>query len=373
MSDLPLVVFDVPQPALAAAFNAAVVKVVRWVDIYEFDNVTLFKQRASLVDGSVTVDMARSERRNIDLTLLDEGDLPHSPDGLWYDKIIKPYSGIEVDGTQYVTCLGEFMIDRLERSNFPDTVKITGRDFVKKLQLDKLTATTAYASGIAPEAHIRTIATNGGISKFNLSPTGKLTGTAYTFERNTERWKVIQDLATAYGQEIYFDNFGYLTMRPFVDPVTAPVSHTFLTGSAGNLVNFTKAAADGRLRNHVIVYGDSTTNPLVYASAENTAVSSPTRIAKIGRRTHAYASKFIQNNTDAGVLASKMLKVMALEQYDIGIGAITAPWLEAGDAVEFLDPNAAADQPTRYMLASITIPLGLAPMSVTAKRVHLVS
>jgi hypothetical protein len=317
--------------------------------------------------------MARSERRNIDLTLLDDGSLPHSPAGLWYDKIIKPYSGIEVNGVQYVTCLGEFMIDRLERSNFPNTVKVTGRDFVKKLQLDKLTATTAFAAGVAPETHIRTIATNGGISKFNLSPTGKLTGVAYTFERNTERWKAIQDLATAYGCEIFFDNFGYLTMRPFVDPVTAPVSHSFLTGSSGNLVNFTKAAADGRLRNHVIVYGDSTTNPLVFASAENTAVSSPTRIAKIGRRTYSYPSKFIQNNTDAANLASRMLRVMALEQYDISIGAITAPWLEAGDAVEFLDPNVTADQPTRYILASITIPLGLAAMSATAKRVHLVT
>ena len=369
-----LVVFDVPQPALKAAFNASVQKLVRWVDIYESDAATVWQQRVPLVEGQVTVDASRAERRNLDLTLLDIDDgLPHSPDGLWYDKIIKPYSGIEVGGIEYVTCLGEFMIDRLERQHFPNTVKITGRDFAKKLELDQFTATTTFTVGQPYETVIRNIATNGGITKFALSPTGKNTGAAFTFERGTDRWKAINDLASAVGHDVYFDNFGYLTLRPYVDPVTAPVAHAFLTGSEGNLVTFTKAAEDSRLRNHVIVYGDGATNPLVFAEAENTAVNSPTRIAKIGRRTYKYSSKFIANNTDAGVVAGRMLRVMALEQYDISGTSIGAPWLEAGDAIEFLDPHAAADQPTRFMLASITIPLSITPMSFTAKRVHLVT
>lgn len=374
MSTAQLVVFDTPQPVLATAFNAAAQKVVRWVDIYQYDNTTIWQSRVPLIDGSVNVDMSRAERRNVDLTLLDiDNGLPHSPDGLWYDKIIKPYAGIEVAGVEYVTCLGEFLIDKIDRQNFPNTIQITGRDFAKRLGLDLLTQTTAFAAGASYESIIRTIATNGGITKFNLSPTGKTTAATFTFERGTERWKVLDDLATAVGNEIFFDNFGYLTLRPFVDPVTAPVSYSFTTGATGNIVSFKKSADDSRLRNHVIVYGDGTNNPLVFAEAENTAVASPTRIARIGRRTYTFASKFIDTNANALEVANRYLKVMALEQYDIGIEAINAPWLEAGDAIEFLDPSASADQPTRYMMASFSIPLGLAPMSVTAKRVHLVA
>ena len=369
------VIFDVPQPTLATAFNTGVVSVVRWVDLYEYDNETIWQARVPITDGSVSVDSTRGERRNLDLTLVDiDGALPHDPDdGLWYDKIAKPFMGIEVNGIQYATCLGEFLIDRIERPNFPYTAKVTGRDFTKKLLLSKFSETTTFTAGQTYESVIRTIANNGGITKYNLTPTGKTLAEDFTFERGTERWKAITDLATAVAHEVFFDNFGYLTLRPFVDPVTAPLAHTFQTGAEGNLVTFTKVAEDSRLRNHVVVYGDGQSNPLVFAEAENTEPSSPTRIARIGRRTHTYASKFIASNLDAQALADRMLSVMALEQYDISIEALPAPWLEAGDAIQFLDPNRSDNEPTRFLLSSFSISLGLGAMSVSAKRIHVVN
>lgn len=374
MSATPISIFDVPDAALAQAFNAAVSRVVRWVDIYEADNTTAWRREVPLTSGSVSVDSTRSERRNLDLELVDiDGQLPHGPDGLWYDKIIKPYTGIEYDGIRYATCLGEFMIDKLERPHFPHNVKITGRDFTKKLLLSTFTQTTTFTVGQPPETIIRTIASNAGISKFALSPTGQVTGEPYTFERNTVRWKAIEALADAAAHEAYFDNFGYLVLRPLVDPLTAPLAHSFKTGQDGNLVSFQKVAEDTRLRNHVVVYGDRQANPLVFAEAENVEPSSPTQIAKIGRRTHSHPTKFIESNADAQLLADRLLRVMALEQYDITMDAISAPWLEAGDAVEFLDPNPGVNQPTRFLLSSFTISLGLGPMSVNAKRIHVVT
>lgn len=366
-------VFDHPTTSLVSSFNASVNRVVRWVDIYQSDNTTLWYREAPVTEGSVSVDMGRSERRNIDITLVDiDGQLPHGPDGLWYDKILKPFMGIELDGIQYVTCLGEFMIDKLERPQFPNVIKVTGRDFVKKLLLDKFTATTTFSAATTYEAVIKTIATNGGITKFNLSPSGKTLTNAFTIERNTERWKAIEDLADAAGCQIYFDNFGYLTLSPFVDPYSAPVAHTFKTGTDGNLVTYTKTAEDTRMRNHVVVYGDGTNNPLVFGEASNTEPSSPTRIAKIGRRTYPYATKVLATNSEAQALALALLKVMALEQYDVGMDALVAPWLEAGEAIEFIDPEATAGTPTRFLLSNFTIPLGLQAMSVSAKRIHLV-
>lgn len=367
------VYIDQPSDTVKGYFNSTNQIFTSWVDIYEADNTTVWVQRAPLQGGTVTLDSNRAERRNVQLELVDDGTLPYSTtDGLWYDKIVKPYAGVIVGDTAYVACLGEFMIDRLERPHFPNIVTVSGRDFTKKLLLDKFNATTTFSAGQAFETIIRTIATNGGISKMALSATGKTTGEDYTFERGTDRWAAIAALALAVGYEVFFDNYGYLTLRPMTDPATSALAHTFLTGSTGNLASWKKVTEDTRMRNHVIVYGDGTDNPLVFGEAENTRPESPTRIARLGRRTEVITTAFIDNDTDAEALAETMLKVMALEQYDVTIEALTAPWLEVGETIEFLDPNAEVTEPTRFLLSSLTLPLVPGTMSANAKRVHLV-
>lgn len=368
-------VFAVPDAATRALFVAPVVRAVSWVDIYEADNTTLWRSRAPILGGNVAIDGGRAERRNIDVQFYNDGTLPFSTSsGLWYDKILKPFVGVNSNGINYVTQLGEFMIDRIDRPHFPNTITVTGRDFAKKLLLDKFPNTTTFSAGTAYETVIRTIATNGGITKFNLSPTGKVTPSAYTFERGTDRWKAIADLAAGAGHELFFDAFGYLTLRPFRDPATTATAFTFTTGSAGNMVSYRKMTEDTRMRNHVVVVSDGTTVQ-AYGEASNTRVDSPTRIARLGRRTEIITLKMIDNNTTAATLAAAYLRVMALEQYEISVQSTPAPWLECGDIIEIItpidDPSAAAE-PTKFLLTALTIPLALGAMSATGKRVHLV-
>lgn len=72
------------------------------VEIYQSDGNTPFYdtfgdfKNTRLVDGTVNVDYDNDERRTLDLELdnKDRG-LLHSPDGFWYDKILKTYSGIK--------------------------------------------------------------------------------------------------------------------------------------------------------------------------------------------------------------------------------------------------------------------------------------
>jgi len=171
---------------------------------------------------------------------------------------------------------------------------------------------------------------------------------------------------------VFFDNYGTFTMRPFVDPVTSPVQMEFLTGRMGNLVDFQRSAADARLYNHVVVYGDADDNPLVFAEAENNNPMSPTRIAKIGRRTYKYASKFISTNAQALETANKFLAVVSLEQYEVSLESFVLPWLEANDAVECFLPDSEDYEPTRFILPSFSIPLALGTQSGNAKRVTIV-
>jgi hypothetical protein len=355
-------------------FEDDVVRVVAWADIYEADNVTPWREYVSVIDGTVSVDMSRSERRNLDITLSDtDGTLGYGPGQFWYDKVIKVCRGIVLaNGDEWVVKLGEFIPDNIQRPHFPKTLQVTARDFTKKMMLDKFPDSTTFTAGQNVGTVISAIATNAGITKKNFSTTTSVLLADTAFERGDTRWSACENMARAIGFEVFFNGQGYLTFRPNVDPFTAPVSYTFRTGLDANLVSFTKTTSDALLFNDVLVYGSGQTNGLVFGRATNTNANSPTRIAKVGRRMYMYPSATVPDNTTATNTATSLLKVMGLEQFDMSLDSICAPWLEAGDAVETLIDGSAPGDPTRFLLSSFSIPLGLGSMSGSAKRVTIV-
>lgn len=275
--------------------------------------------------------------------------------------------------TTWETQVGEFMIDVISEDHFPYVVKVTGRDYAKKCLLSKFTQATAFAAGAAIETVIQSIASNAGITKFIIPPTGKTLAHEYFFERGTERWKAMFEIAKAYGYELFFDAQGYLVMREFQDPITAPLSYRLETGEYGTLVSFNKSLTDTRIYNHVIVSGESSGASLpVSAEAINTEPTSPTRVEKLGDRLYVYSSAFITTEAQALDVAMKFLKVMGLEEFDLNFSSIALPWLEVGEIVEFIDPRGYNGQPTRFLLSSLTLPLDLGAMSGNAKRVSVV-
>lgn len=374
-----------PAPALMvqSAFFAPVSSLSQRVEIYEADGVTKWLAGANdnrLVDGSVSVDYSRDERRAFDLTLEnDDHGLEFTPGKFWYDKILKVYSGISyfssgVSST-WEAQVGEFMIDRIDEDHFPFVVKVTGRDYTKKCQNSKFTTATAFAENTAIETAIGAMAQNSGITKLVLPVTGSSLGKDYYFERGVSRWEAMKQIAVAFGWELFFDAQGYLTMREFLDPLQAPLSATLQTGpSVGNLASYSKSVNDTRLYNHIIVTGEANDETVIPVMAEaiNTEPSSPTRVAAIGDRLYQYTSSFITSEAQAQNVADKFLKIHALEEYDLNFNSIAMPWLEVGEIVEFVDPRPSAGQPSRFLLSSISIPLGLGPMSGNAKRVTVV-
>lgn len=364
----------VPDAATQAAFVDSVVRVERWVDIYEYDDTTLWRADVPLVGGSVSVDMSRNERRNLEIELVDmDGTLGYGTDGdsFWYDKILRPYRGVRfANGDIWATPLGRFIPDTIDRPRFPNTIKASCRDLTKKLLIDKFSQTTSFASGTNIGTVCSTIATNGGITDQTFTATTKTLPEDVTFERDTPRWDAIKELAASIGYEVFFNASGSLVMRPFVDPTTAPVAYTFDdTFATGTLVDWNRSTTDARLFNDILVIGTGQDNQLVWAQAENTDVTSPTRIAEIGRRTDTFESQFVPDNATAQTIADALLSVAALEQFDMTFSAIMLPWLEVGDAVEIETADAAPGDPTRFLLAQLSIDLGLGSMSGTGRRV----
>jgi hypothetical protein len=271
--------------------------------------------------------------------------------------------------------VGEFMIDSINEDHFPYTVKVTGRDYTKKCLLSKFATATGYADGTAIETAIKSMAQAAGISKFIMPPTGHALGKDYVYERGVARWEAMKDIADAFSYELFFDAQGYLVMREFLDPVTSPIAYTFATGPLdGNLVSYSKNLNDNRIYNKIVVTGESSDASVlpVSAIATNTAADSPTSIAKLGERVYQYTSAFITTTQQAQDVANNFLKIHALEEFDLNFSAIALPWLEVGEIIEFIDPRPSDGQPTRFLLSSISIPLGLEAMSGNAKRVSVV-
>jgi hypothetical protein len=285
------------------------------------------------------------------------------------------YSTPKVTPKVWEVQVGEFMIDQISEEHFPFVASVNGRDYTKKCMLSKFSTATAFAEGTAIETAIKAMAQNAGITKFILPLTGHSLGKDYVYERGVARWEAMKDIANAFDYELFFNAEGYLVMREYLDPTSAPIVYTFATGPLeGNLVSYGKTVNDNRIYNKIVVTGEASDAEIIPVSAiaTNTSPTSPTSIAKIGERVFQYTSAFITTTLQAQTVADSFLKIHALEEFDLNFAAIALPWLEVGEIIEFIDPRPAAGQPTRFLLSSLNLPLGLEAMSGNAKRVSVV-
>lgn len=380
----------IPDDDVIDALTNGIVRITRRVEIYEADAVTPFnvvRWDGRLVDGSVNVDRTRDERRILDLSLDNNDKLLRVDDpnnGFWYDKILKVFWGIRFfDGTsnderRYETQIGEFMIDTIAETRFPRVVRVTGRDYSKKCMKSKIKSSVQFSQYTTIETIIAALAANAGITKIALPFTGQSYARDVVFEQGTPRWKVMTELADSIGYELYFTGNGYLTMRPYGDPVMSPVSFVFQTGpNDGTLVRYERSANDSRIFNHIIVTGAAITNlsgitETVFAESRNDDPASPTRIARIGDRVDPIKSDYITNQYQAQQLADARLRIGSLEEYEVNFDSVIIPWLDAGDIVDVIDDTAVPYVPQRFLLSSFNFPLSLTSMACVARRVTII-
>lgn len=375
-----------PPDEVIDALIAGIVRISRRAEIYEGNGVTPFdipRFDGRLTDGGVTVDAFRDERRMCDLSLDNsDGALNLDPEnGFYYDKVIKVFWGIRYfSGTipkVWETQIGEFLIDQIDEEYFPHEVKITGRDYSKKCLTSKLVTSMSFPQYTAIETIIKALAINAGVTKFRLPYTGQGYARDAAFERGTERWKVIRELADSIGYEVYFTGDGYLTMRPYGDPVMSPLRWIFRPGSPdGTLVKYKRSTNDSRIKNHIVVTGAKISdlsgfNQVVWAEAANDDPASPTRRARLGDRVDFIESEFVTDVGQAQAIANQRLRVSSLEEYSVAFDSLIIPWLEAGDIVDIIDNNSSIYVPKRFLLTNFTFPLSLQAMTGTARRVTI--
>jgi hypothetical protein len=387
-----------PPARIIQELTGGLVRIYRRVEIYEADAVTPFDAPnwdKRLLEGSVTVDRERDEKRTCEF-MLDNTDkaLDDNPhDGFWYDKILKCMWGIRYfDETtnrwrRWETQLGEFMIDRIDSDRFPNKVKVTGRDYAKKCIVSRIANTMSFPIGSLVEDIIIALAANAGITKFAMPTTGQAYTRDLVFTRSTERWEVMKKIADAIGYEVFFRGDGRLTMQPYPDPSTAPLAWSFTQDAGGSLVNYAKSSNDSQVFNHIFVTGatlggepdelggavtGNSVSQVIFAEAKNTVEGSPTRISRIGDRVLPFESDLFTTVEQAQAYADTMLRISSLEEYSISFESLILPWLDASQIVEIKQPSDDLYTPNRFLLTSFTIPMALGSMSGTARRVTVV-
>lgn len=384
----PFPVNGMPPDAIVNALLSGVVDIKRRAEIYEGDAVTPFaidNWDARLSEGSITVDSTRDERRMVDLTF-DNSDrqLNLNPiNGFWYDKIIKCFWGIEYYDSNSVfskweTQVGEFMIDTITEDYFPDLTKVTGRDYAKKCLISDILNSIQFDPATPVEVIIKALAANSGVTKFRLPFTGLVFTDPVVFDPGTARWEIMKKVSDGVGYEIYFTSDGYLTMRPYQDPSTSPVTWVFSPGNpAGTLVTATLSSDDSLLKNHCVVMGtpqtdDSGLTTAAFGEARNDDPSSPTNIARVGDRVDVFKSDYITDPDQAQAIAAIRLSIMSLEEYNIDFSSLIIPFVDGGDIVGIINDKESNYVPSRYLLSNYTLPLGLGAMTGTGKRVTIV-
>ena len=281
------------------------------------------------------------------------------------------------DTRSYEFQVGEFCIDGIDGDNFPSLLRVTGRDYAKRLLNAKFENSVTFSQGTSVDQLVRAVAANGGITKMMLGSGGAALGAEISFERGTERWKAIKDVCTSTGTEVFFDRQGYLITRPFLDPTTSPFAVTLKTGTGGgNLATFSKRSTDARVKNIIIVTSENSddlaSGNIWFGRAENTEPTSPTRTQRLGDRQDFIKSTLVRSNEACQALAEQRLKISALEEFELNFSSLVYPWLEVGEVLRFEDPNAGSDEPDRFLLSTLTIPMKLGPMSGTGKRITIV-
>lgn len=366
-------VINFPLAQFERAVTEDITTYTRRVDIYEADNTTLFARGVGLVSGSITIDLTSTERRTTDLVLSNhDGRLNVGRDqGFWYDKVVKVVMGIDhpTEG-HYESAIGTFLVDRIASTNQSDELRVTARDFTKKLQAE-LPFAVSWAINTQIEGVISTLASGGGIppSQTNLGVTPQFITKDLSFSVGADRWGSIKEVANTHGYDVFFDHDGILQLESFTDPATALPQFTFQTGQFSNIAAVRREIADKFIRNHQVVTGEDIDGNPVWGEAFNTTPDSPTRIGRLGFRTETESSSWITTHEQALELANHKLAYSSLESYETTLDTVLIPWLDVNVTAEFADPAIIAGDPTRYLLNRITIPLDLKPAEVRLARV----
>jgi hypothetical protein len=322
-----------------------------------------------VLDGQVSVDRTRAQRRTCSLTIGDVsgGLVPRfasdvlAPTAAQY---LRPYRGVTYpDGSQELMPLGVFRVTSTTPSEDENGVQITveGADLSWVIARAQWVNPWAIAGGTTAEDAIAEIVGDRApvAVSMSLQPTGfQLPTLVYGLGQDeaSDPWTACQSIASDAGYDVWFRQDGVLVMGP----TPSPADSADLTYSAEDLQVVLKASREWSgedTYNGVIIQAESPdlVAPL-RAEAWDMAPSSPTyRYGPLGEIPEVIQSDRIQTQAQADAAAAERLKRRMGRGVKLSWDQVVNPALDVGDIVQVVRPGLKTDN--RFVIDSLEIPL----------------
>lgn len=331
------------------------------------------------IEGTVTTDEDR--RRSVDLRFVDPtGALApvDASDAFFPNRVLRVERGVFVNGgPEYVT-LGTFLIDRPLIDVGPAGVQISvqAQDRLKLAVKSRVITPEVYDSGTPVGDVLKAIAQAAGMGAdlYAMDDGGKALAADRFLDPGLDRVEAMKTLAHDYALDLYVDADGLLTCHPSITSLDAvsPV-YGLSRGSDAIMLGLVKELSDDRLYNHVLVTGEAADLPPVSAEARDLNPASPAYnpidgTGPIGDRLYTYSSALIRDEQMAQEVADATLIRVALIEEAIRVPSVPHPALEVGDSVEVVEPaSSTADE---YLIDTLTMPVGVGSMTLTARKLR---
>ncbi|MFI7009963.1 DUF5047 domain-containing protein [Streptomyces sp. NPDC050145] len=333
------------------------------VSVSALYNGSVVADDLDFVDGAVQVDRGSDTRRTLSLTIDDPKLFPDSETARFgvYGQELYVEAGLAyLDGTTETVPLGFFVIKSVSGNihTGPLTIQADGRELLcKRAVFETAQSTAGHANAAAfIRTHLEDVVPAAGFVDDSSSGTTALA--SKTWERDTEVWSALVDVATSVGAELYCDANGTFRLVDVPEIGSAVPVWTVAAGEGGVMVSADMAVTGDGVYNRVVVAGENSSDdaPPVIAEASITDPDDPLRYGgPFGRVTKTYSSSLITSIGAAQGAANALLRQYRAANRTVSLSAVPNPALDAGDCIR-VDYGDAAP-PELHLVQSFTVPL----------------
>lgn len=177
---------------------------------------------------------------------------------------------------------------------------------------------------------------------------------AVTYERLTDPWDAVREIAGSGAVQAYFDQLGSLVIAPD-EPTVTGYSYTPI-GSDALLMTSARKFSKDTAYSGVVVRGQHPDKTPVYTELWDLDPKSPTYSdGPFGRRPYSYYSELITTQAMADAKAAQLLPTVSRITQEITVEVTGHPGHDIGDVIELLDPRTHTSG--LWEIISATVPL----------------
>ncbi|MFI5561501.1 DUF5047 domain-containing protein [Amycolatopsis japonica] len=327
-----------------------------------------------IISGDVVMDSTADITSTLSLTTHYDWPYDATDLGTPYGQEIFVERGVTYgNGTTEYVGLGYFRIEKVEQTRTDGQIRITASDRMASLIDARLTQPVQFGAGASVQSVIDYLVSDGGLSGvpvvYDYSAGADLLGTSHIADR--ERVKFMQDVLNSRAKIMYFDYAGRLQVKSRPDPTKAAV-FTINHGRNGVLVDAKRALSRDGVYNAVVATGEPVgeQTPVMGAAFDLVSTSPTYYYGTFGKVPRFFSSSFLETNAQCVAAAQSMLLTVTGLPYNVSLGLVPNPALEASDVVTVTYNDHL--NPETHIIDRLTIPLDAeGVMSIETRKQYL--